>query len=343
MAAARLSYGLMQLGPYRLPHPSLLAPMAPASEMPFRRICLELGAGAAPTELVSSEGLSRLQARSLQYLVHDPAVERPFYVQLFGGDPDRMAAAARVVKDRGAEIIDVNMGCPVPKVTRNGSGAALMADPERACAIVRKIREATELPVTAKIRSGWDAKSINAVPFARALEQAGVCAIAVHARTRAQAYSGKADWSVIAAVKQAVKVPVIGNGDVKCRADGERMMAQTGCDAVMVGRAALSNPWIFRELTGGPPPTSEERRALVRRHFDEHLALFDDAGSGVRSFRKPLLYYAHGLRGASHFRVAAMRLEEPDEVRRAVDGYFASAEPDPSAAHQDLEADAGVG
>ncbi|MGC4121367.1 MAG: tRNA dihydrouridine synthase DusB [Myxococcales bacterium] len=330
----------MQIGPYRLPSPSLLAPMAPASEMPFRRICLELGAGAAPTELVSSEGLARMQAKSLRYLVHDPAVERPFYVQLFGGDPDRMAAAARVVQDRGAGIIDVNMGCPVPKVTKNGSGAALMADQERACAIVTKVREATGLPVTAKIRSGWDAQSLNAVPFAQALERSGVCAIAVHGRTRAQAYAGKADWSVIAAVKRAVKVPVVGNGDVKCRADGERMMRETGCDAVMVGRAALNNPWIFRELNGGPAPTSEERRALVRRHFDEHLALFDDDGAGVRSFRKPLLYYAHGLRGASHFRVAAMHLESPEEVRGAIEEYFATAEPDPSASHPELELDA---
>jgi len=333
----------MQIGPYRLPHPTLLAPMAPASEPPFRRICLELGAGAAPPELVSSEGLARLQAKSLRYLAHDPAIERPFYVQLFGGDPDRMAAAARVAQERGAGIVDVNMGCPVPKVTRNGSGAALMADPERACAIVSRIREATGLPVTAKIRSGWDASSLNAVPFARALERAGVCAVAVHARTRAQAYSGKADWAVIAAVKRALKVPVIGNGYVRSRADGERMTRETGCDAVMVGRAALSHPWIFRELTGGPPPTREERRALVRRHFDEHLALFGDEGAAVRSFRRPLLYYAHGLRGASHFRVSALRLEDPAEVREAIDRFFAGAEPDPSAAHQELELGSAVG
>ncbi|HEY3452598.1 MAG TPA: tRNA dihydrouridine synthase DusB [Myxococcales bacterium] len=333
----------MQIGPYRLPHPTLLAPMAPASEMPFRRICLELGAGAAPTELVSAEGLARLQARSLRYLVHDPALERPFYVQLFGGDPERMAAAARVAQDQGAGIIDVNMGCPVPKVTKNGAGASLMADADRACAIVAKIREATGLPVTAKIRSGWDAKTLNAVPFAQVLEQAGVCAVAVHGRTRAQAYSGKADWSVIAAVKRAVKVPVVGNGDVKSRADAERVVRETGCDAVMIGRAALSNPWLFRELAGGPPPTSEERRTLVRRHFDEHLALFDDPGAGVRSFRKPLLYYAHGLRGASHFRVEAMRLESPAEIREAIDRYFATAELDPSAAHQEVELDAAVG
>ena len=335
----------MQIGPHRLAQPTLLAPMAGASEAPFRVLCLELGAGAAPTELVSSEGLSRLQARSLRYLDHDPARERPFYVQLFGGDPERMAAAARVAQDRGAELIDVNMGCPVPKVTRNGSGAALMADPDRAASIISRIREATGLPVTAKIRSGWDARSLNAVPFAQALEQAGACAIAVHPRTRAQAYSGKADWSVIAAVKRAVKMPVIGNGDIHCRADAERMRRETGCDAVMIGRAALGNPWLFRELAGGPPPDRSERRALVRRHFDEHLALFDDEGAGVRSFRRPLLCYARGLRGAAQFRVAAMRLEEPDEVRRVVEAYFTSAEPDPSsmADLEELEPEAALG
>jgi nifR3 family TIM-barrel protein len=304
--------------------------MAAVSETPFRVLCLELGASLAPTELVSAEGLARRQARSLAYLRHDEKRERPFYVQLFGGAPERMAAAAVIAKEWGTEIIDVNMGCPVPKVTRNGSGAGLMADPPRAAAIVRQIAQATGLPVTAKIRSGWDARSINAPEFAKVLEDAGACAIAVHARTRAQGYSGQADWSIIAAVKRAVKVPVIGNGDVKCRADAEWMMRETGCEGVMVGRAALGNPWLFRELTGGPPPTKEERRAVILRHFDEHLALFENESNGVRSFRRMLLWYAKGLRGAGQFRVAATRIEGAPEVREAIDRFFGEAEVDPS-------------
>jgi len=327
----------MQLGPHDIRGTLSLAPMAAVSEPPFRIICRELGAALTPTELVSSEGLSRRQVRSLAYLKHDRERERPFYVQLFGGSPERMAAAALVAKEHGAQILDVNMGCPVPKVTRNGSGAALMADPERAKAIVRAVIDASELPVTAKIRSGWDAKSINAPEFARELEQAGVCAIAVHARTRAQGYSGKADWSVIAAVKRAVQVPVIGNGDVHTAADCERMVRETGCDGVMIGRAALGNPWVFRELCGGPAPTRDERLALVLRHFDEHLAIFADKGAGVRSFRRPLLWYAHGLRGAAQFRVAATHLAEADEVRQAIARFFGEAEADPAAGALDPE------
>ena len=318
----------MNLGPHRIANPYSLAPMAGVSAMPFRVLALELGAALAPTELISAEGLARHQTRSLAFLRHDEERERPFYVQLFGGVPERMALAAKIAQDHGAQLLDVNMGCPVGKVTRTGSGAALMADPVRASAIVRQVAAATGLPVTAKIRSGWDAKSINAPEFARALEEAGACAIAVHARTRAQHYSGKADWSVIAAVKHAVKVPVLGNGDVKCRADALRMMHQTGCDGVMVGRAALGNPWIFRELHGGPPPTREERRALVLRHFEEHLALFTDRAAGVRGFRMLLLWYARGRKGAAHFRVAATHLAEPAQVREAIARFFGEAEPD---------------
>ncbi|MBI5544672.1 MAG: tRNA dihydrouridine synthase DusB [Deltaproteobacteria bacterium] len=330
----------MQIGPYRLPTPLLLAPMAGGgSELPFRLFVLEMGAGLASTELVSCEGLVRRQVRTLRFLRHDPARERPFCVQLFGGDPQRMALAARVAQEQGAKIIDVNMGCPVPKVTRNGSGSALMAEPERAAAIVTAIREATDLPVTVKIRSGWDARSLNAVPFALQMERAGACAIAVHPRTRAQAYSGRSDWSVIKAVKEAVRVPVIGNGDVHGKADAERMIGETGCDGVMIGRAALGNPWIFREVLGGPAPTCAERRAGVLRHFEEHLAFVGEPVNGVRSFRQPLLCYARGLRGAAHFRVQATRLDSPDEVRRAIDRFFSEAEPDRSAPEEEIETD----
>ncbi|MFN7132356.1 MAG: tRNA dihydrouridine synthase DusB [Myxococcales bacterium] len=326
----------MRIGPYELRNPWILAPMAGVSEMPFRRIALELGAAWAPTELVSCEGLMWATTRTLKYLRHDPAIENPFCVQIFGGDPGKMAQAALIAKAQGAHVIDVNMGCPVPKVTKNGAGSALMCDPPRAGEIIRAIRDATGLPVSAKIRAGWDSKSLNAVDVALQLEAGGACAIAIHPRTRAQGYSGRADWTVIKRVKEAVKVPVVGNGDVKSRADADRMFAETGCDAVMVGRAALGNPWIFRELTGGPPPTVEERQALVLRHFDEHLQFAGDALGGVRGFRRMLLWYAHGLRGAATFRQQACVIDDPDEVRAAIRKFFAEATPD---AHAEGEAD----
>ncbi len=317
----------MKLGPYSLSSPFVLAPMAGVSQMPFRRIARELGAAFAPTELVSAEGLFRRSARTLRYLRHDPAREAPFCVQLFGGDPKRMADAARVAKDEGAQLIDVNMGCPVPKVVKGGAGSALMTEPERAGEIVSAIAAATGLPVTAKIRSGWDRASVNACQVAQALERGGACAVAVHPRTRAQGYSGKADWSVIAAVKRAVKVPVIGNGDVGSREDALRMERETGCDAVMIGRAALGHPWIFREVLGGPTPTASERLAVVLRHFEEHVALFDDAVMGVRGFRRMLLWYARGLRGAAQFRVQATGLDDAADVVRAIARFFGEAEP----------------
>lgn len=324
----------MKIGPHSLRTPLVLAPMAAVSELPFRRIALGMGAGLAPTELVSAEGLVRNSARTLRYLRRDASVERPFCVQLFGGDPGRVAEGAKVARDHGAEVVDLNMGCPVPKVTRGGGGAALMADPARAAAMVAAVAKATGLPVTVKIRSGWDASSINAPAFAAALEQAGAAAVAVHARTRAQGYSGHADWQVIAQVKRAVAIPVVGNGDVAGRADAERMVAETGCDAVMVGRAALGNPWVFRQILGGPAPTCEERAAMVRRHFDEHLDHWGEPSAGVRSFRRLLLWYARGLRGAARFRVEATGLEEPDAVREAVAAFFPGAEAEGTAADE---------
>ena len=299
--------------------------MAGVSEMPFRVLAQELGAGLCPTELVSSAGLVRASARTRRYLRHDP-IERPFAVQLFGGDPAQMADAARLAREAGADILDINMGCPVPKVTRNGAGSALLCQPERAAEIVRAVGTAG-LPVTVKIRSGWDAARINAPEVAQALEAAGAAAIALHARTRAQGYSGVADWGLIARVKTAVRIPVIGNGDVRSVADARRLIAETGCDAVMIGRGALGNPWIFRELGGGAAPSAEERLALIARHFREQLAFVGDALHGVRQFRKHLLWYARGLRGASAFRSLAVTLEEPTEVLRALEGFFGESEP----------------
>lgn len=331
------------IGPYQLPSRYLLAPMAGVSEQPFRLLALRMGAAMCPTELVSAQGLIRGNARTLRYLRHDPERERPYCLQLFGGEPEVMGRAAAVGKKWGAQLIDLNMGCPVRKVTRGGAGSALLADPGRAAEIVREIHRQTGLPVTAKIRSGWDASSRNYLEVGRALEEAGCAALAVHPRTRAQGYSGAADWKVIAELKQALRLPIIGNGDVKTPADAQRMLETTGCDFVMIGRGALGNPWLFRQLLGGPPPSPEERCTLVLEHLGQHLSFVGEERAAVRSFRKHLGWYAHGLRHAAAFRSEANRLEQPAEVEQAVRCFFSQAETDGSAGEPEVALEGALG
>ena len=314
------------IGPYALRNPWVLAPMAGVSEQPFRVIAFQMGAALCPTELVSAQGLKRANARTLKYLRHDSQVEQPYSLQLFGGEADAMAEAAVMGKQHGAQIIDINMGCPVKKVTKNGAGSALLCDPPRAAAMVKQIIQATGLPVTVKIRSGWDAHSRNYLAMGEQLEDAGCAALAMHARTRAQAYSGHADWNAIAELKRHVKkMPVMGNGDVKTVADAKRMLETTGCDFVMIGRGALGNPWLFRELNGGDAPSPEERCAGVLHHFRSHMAFMGDGAASVRTFRKHLAWYGHGLRGASAFRNEVNTLILPEEVEASVERFFRSA------------------
>ncbi len=336
---------MQSIGPYSLRNPYILAPMAGVSERPYRVLAFRLGAALCPTELVSAQGLFRTNARTLRYLRYDPEVEVPYSLQIFGGEPDVMARAAAIGKEHGAQIIDLNMGCPVKKVTKNGAGSALMCDVPRAAEIVRAIREETGLPVTVKIRSGWDAHSKNYVELGQALEEAGCAAIAMHARTRAQGYSGQADWSAIADLKRHVtRTPIIGNGDVKTPADAKRMLETTGCDFVMIGRAALGNPWIFRELHGGPKPTPEERGALVLEHFNAHVDFIGEPLAAVRAFRRHLSWYAHGLRGASAFRAEVTRFDSVSDVQRACEAFFVSAEADGSAGEmEDVDYKAALG
>lgn len=318
----------MQLGPIVLPNPWILAPMAGVSEQPFREIVLALGAGCAPTELVSANGLIRASARTAKYLKHGPT-ERPFVVQIFGGDPGIMAEAAVMAKAAGADAIDINMGCPVPKVTRSGAGSGLLCDPPRAQEVVRRCREATGLPVSAKIRAGWDATKLNFCEMGQALEEAGVAAVALHPRTRAQGYAGRADWTRITKLKQALRhTPVIGNGDVVTPADAFRMREETGCDAVMIGRGALGNPWIFRQILGGEPPSPEERCALVLDHLDRHLAFVGRELEAVRSFRRHFGWYSHGLAESSTFRAAILRIDSFAEARAMAEAFFRRAATD---------------
>ncbi|HEY4221212.1 MAG TPA: tRNA dihydrouridine synthase DusB [Myxococcota bacterium] len=334
---------MFHIGKHLIDPPYLLAPMASVSEMPFRVLALELGAGLATTELVSSAGIFYKNRRTRQYMTFDRDKERPYSLQLFGGDPKVMAHAARAAYEHGADIVDINMGCPVKKVTTTGSGSALLCDLPRAAEMIRAMRAAVDdaIPITAKIRAGWDDKSINAVEMAKELEGAGCAALALHARTRAQAYSGKADWDLIGRVKAAVKMPIIGNGDVCTVDDALRMRSHTGCDAVMIGRGALGNPWIFSALKQGHKhgPTKLERLTLIRRHLREHIAFHESLQAdedkplrtaptlmATKTFRQHLVWYSRGLRGGKDFRKEVLTLEDPALVVEKLERFFSEAD-----------------
>lgn len=333
---------MLKIGPYEIATPYILAPMAGVSEMPFRRIAMKMGAGLAPTELVSAKGLFYESVRTTSYLTHDEKVETPFSVQLFGGEPESMAFAAEKAMMMGAHIIDINMGCPVKKVTKINAGSALLCDYARASAIVEAMLKRTnyKIPITAKIRSGWDHDSINCIEVARALEGAGISALAIHPRTRAQGYSGQANWEHIAQLKAHLSIPVIGNGDVVSIALAKKMQKKTGCDAVMIGRAALGNPWIFRDLVQGvPTPVSpEERYALVREHLTDHVefcrriaeneARLDRPFNEMKAlerFRSHLIWYSKGLNHSAKFRTAVMSTQCVQKTKELIHQFFTTA------------------
>ncbi|HSM91525.1 MAG TPA: tRNA dihydrouridine synthase DusB [Anaeromyxobacteraceae bacterium] len=328
----------MQIGPHRFPGRFFLAPLAGVSDRPFRAICRAMGASFAYTEMVSAHGLVHGTEQTASYLDRDPD-ESPFAVQIFAGDPAALARGAEIAVRAGAGIIDVNMACPVRKVCGAGAGAAMGRDPRAVAAAVRAVVAAVPVPVTVKIRTGWDDASVNAVDVARAAEQAGAAAVALHGRTRAQGYSGRARWDLIGEVKRAVGVPVLGSGDVWTAGDALRMRAETGCDAVLVARGAMGNPWIFRELRAHelgqpipPPPSRDEWAEVVRLHVRlqiEHRRR-QSRGEGdreverhaVRELRKHVLWYTRGRRGGAHFRRDADRLETAADVARLIDLHF---------------------
>jgi len=308
---------MVRIGTLTLKNNLFLAPMAGITDLACRTVARGCGASLCYTEMISADGLARKTRYSEEYLastVHDS----PLGVQLFGSKPAVMAEAARLADERGADLIDVNMGCPVKKVVRTGAGAALMRDPRQVDAIIREMRSATALPLTVKVRSGWSAGSINAVEIARIAEARGADAIAVHSRTALQGYRGTADWRVIEEVKEAVRIPVIGSGDLWSAADVMDMMNITGCDAVMIARGSLGNPWIFEQLCsmlrrGFAPPTPTEREEMIRRHLEMSVML-QGMKAGMPAFRKHLLWYTKGLPGGALFRKSVVEEENMDTV-----------------------------
>ncbi len=317
----------MKIGNIELKNPFLLAPMAGITDAPFRLLAKEMGCALVYTEMISAKGLVYENEHTGDMIRTDDR-ERPAAVQLFGSDPKFMANAARMVTATGmADILDINMGCPAPKVVKGGDGSALMRQPQLAYDVMKAVVEATHLPVTVKIRKGWDAESINAVEIACLAEQAGISAVAVHGRTRAEYYSGSCDRTIIKAVKEAVSIPVIGNGDIRTPQDAMRMMDETGCDAVMIGRASEGNPWIFRQMlhywqTGEtlPPITLEERCAMIRRH----LALqMEEKGEyiGLREMRKHAAWYTKGMPKSAQFRQKINGAETLDEFLSLIEQW----------------------
>jgi nifR3 family TIM-barrel protein len=307
----------------------ILAPLAGVSDAIFRRLCRENGADIVVTEMVSAKGLLCDPFRSGSYLAFDEA-ERPVGAQLFGHDPGEIGEAAAEVARRGFDFVDINMGCPVRKVTGGGSGSAILANPRLAGEIARAAIRGSRLPVTAKIRSGFGAGEASFLEVSRELFESGVSAVTLHPRHRAQMFSGAADWGHIAALKKAFPDRVvIGNGDVRLPGDAARMMAETGCDSVMVGRAAMGNPWIFaalKEKIGAPLPSGTaapspgDRRALILRHGRE---MYDRSGTrGIVEMRKHLAWYSRGIPNAAAFRAELSRIVDPDSFRTAVERAF---------------------
>lgn len=321
----------MQIGKLKLDTPLALAPMAGITDLPFRLICRRLGCGMTVSEMVSAKGLLYKNVKTTEMLRID-AGERPTAIQLFGSVPEELAEAARIVEASGADIIDFNMGCPVPKIVNNGEGSALMKNPKLAHAILAAMVKAVKIPVTVKFRAGWDDNHRNAVEIAKAAEAAGVSAVAVHGRTRQQFYEGKADWQIIADVKRAVSVPVFGNGDIFTVADGLKMREETGCDGLMIGRGADGNPWLFRELAAvlagkAQPvkPTLEERLAQAAEHLK---MLIDYKGEyiSVKEMRRHISAYLKGMPHAAEFRGRFHKVDTKEQFLELLAEYKVCAE-----------------
>ena len=314
----------LKIGNVVLENPYILAPMAGVTDLPFRLLCKEQGAGLLCMEMVSAKAI-QYNNKNTKALLEIHPEEQPVSLQLFGSDPDVISEIAKQIEELPFAILDINMGCPVPKIVRNGEGSALMKNPKLVYEIVNKTAKAIKKPVTVKIRKGFDDDSINAVEIAKIIEDAGGAAVAVHGRTREQYYSGKADWDIIKQVKEAVSIPVIGNGDVVSGESAIAMMEQTGCDGVMIGRGAQGNPWIFSELleyekTGVLPqkPSMEELKEMMLRHARLQIE-YKGEFLGIREMRKHVSWYTTGLPNSARLRGEINTVESYAELVELLD------------------------
>lgn len=296
-----------KIGDVQINNPFVLAPMAGVTDLPFRKLCKEQGAGLICMEMVSAKAIS-FHNKNTEALMEIDKCENPVSMQLFGSEPELMARVAAEIEERPFDILDINMGCPVPKVVNNGEGSALLKNPELIVKIVKSVSSAIKKPLTVKVRIGFENEPVDIVEIAKRVEDAGAAAIAVHGRTRQQYYSGTADWDTIRRVKEAVTIPVIGNGDVDSPEKAEALIKETGCDGVMIGRAVRGNPWLFRELnhyfeTGEklPRPSAEEVREMILRHARMQIDLKGEF-TGIREMRKHVAWYTAGMRHSAALR-----------------------------------------
>ena len=317
----------MKIGNLNLDNRVFLSPMAGVTDLPFRLICKEQDCGMLYTEMVNAKALC-YDDQNTKKMLKIEEEEHPVAIQIFGSDPEYMGGAAKILNSYPNEILDINMGCPAPKVVKNGDGSALLKNPELAAKVLKAVVGNSEKPVTLKIRKGWDDTCINAVEIAKIAEDCGISAIAIHGRTREQYYSGKADWDVIRQVKENVSIPVIGNGDVFEVEDAINMLNQTNCDAIMIGRGAQGNPWIFKRInhymqTGEilPGPTLEEKINTAKKHLK--LAV-EEHGEyvAVREMRKHIAWYLKGLRNSARVRDEINKIESYEEVVNKLESYM---------------------
>jgi tRNA-dihydrouridine synthase B len=318
----------MQIGPYKLKNNLIVAPMAGVTDRPFRQLCKKLGAGMAVSEMVTSNSLLYGSAKTLRRANHEGEVN-PISVQIAGADPAMMAEAAKYNVDNGAQIIDINMGCPAKKICNVMAGSALLKDEPLVAQILRAVVGAVDVPVTLKIRTGWDKYNRNAVVVARMAEDIGIQALAMHGRTRACAYTGDAEYDTIAAVKQAISIPLMANGDITTPEKARFVLEQTGADGIMIGRAAQGRPWIFREMehflntgTHMPPPEVSEIHQVMLEHLNDLYAFYGDL-TGMRMARKHISWYTKGLVGSANFRHNMNQLQTIELQLAAINEFFA--------------------
>lgn len=317
----------LKIGNVELENNLILAPMAGVTNRPFRMICKEYDVGMVCTEMASARAMFHNDVKTKRLLNTD-GEKRPISMQIFGSDEESMAFAAKYVSNM-ADIVDINMGCPAPKVVRNGDGSKLLLDLEKAESIIKSVVQNADVPVTLKIRKGWDKENIVAVEIAKIAEKNGIAAITVHGRTRSEFYTGKADLEIIKKVKENVKIPVIGNGDIVDGETAKRMFEYTGVDGIMIGRGSFGNPWIFREIitylnTGEKieQPSNEEKLEVIKKHI--HLAVEEKGEIAVKELRKHIAWYTKNLKNSSEFRASINKIETKEELENKLDAYFKS-------------------